>query len=704
LVQPEIRELFNDLSEEMSKMGWDMNNCENISYKKQVGGIEDNDPNFQKLRADTGKALELIDAENRLEALEKKLAILEFLPDLYKKSFENMGKLPQSELDWVRNELDTLYEDLEDEMQAMGWKTNEFPPAPKLESQYAFNLEDAKKQFEEIEKKLNWRREHSAEYVKKSLENEAEIHNVTLNEEILGEKFLTRGESEDVPRASKKTVIWNEKGLNAKVWKERERIMEETTKDIGKRLPDATDPITAHLEEISTPRIDADSVTFQVGNNGIKETQLLEILEAHKKWLIGDPKGCKANLSGADLRGANLYQANLSETDLSGANLSKADLRRSNLTKANLSEADLQGANLFMADLREANLHKVHLHRSHLVMANLQKINWDGADLYGASLFKTRLFGENLSNVNLFRANLSEADLRETNLSNADLHESDLRETFLHAVNLRGADLRKSVLCSSTLSECDLRDTDLSGADLRVTKLTSSSFENANLSHANLSGAKWENVELGRANLSNAQMLETNLQGAKLGEAILSGANLHDAILEDAELQGAKLDMSDLSRGALQRSDLTDADLSGAKMIAVNLSGANLKGAILRRADLTKANLSGARLRGANMSDANLDGTNIAGATFPSTAAIPFDTGQKITFYPDSGKAASVTGYIVKYDEKALTLDSGGKKLKILRNKGDIEILPIGPDRRQENETERFPKRNFHKRDAVLER
>ena len=52
----------------------------------------------------------------------------------------------------------------------------------------------------------------------------------------------------------------------------------------------------------------------------------------------------EANLSGANLRGANLSEANLSGANLSGANLREANLSEANLSGANLSEANLSGA------------------------------------------------------------------------------------------------------------------------------------------------------------------------------------------------------------------------------------------------------------------------------------------------------------------------------------------------------------------------
>jgi uncharacterized protein YjbI with pentapeptide repeats len=93
--------------------------------------------------------------------------------------------------------------------------------------------------------------------------------------------------------------------------------------------------------------------------------QLKEILQQHSLWLKDPKKGkradlIRANLSGADLIGANLREANLIRANLIGANLREADLIRANLSgadliRANLREADLSGADLIGANLREAN-------------------------------------------------------------------------------------------------------------------------------------------------------------------------------------------------------------------------------------------------------------------------------------------------------------------------------------------------------------
>ena len=62
--------------------------------------------------------------------------------------------------------------------------------------------------------------------------------------------------------------------------------------------------------------------------------ELKKILKLHKKWLICDADGERADLHDADLFWANLSHANLSGANLSGANLSHANLSGANLRGA----------------------------------------------------------------------------------------------------------------------------------------------------------------------------------------------------------------------------------------------------------------------------------------------------------------------------------------------------------------------------------
>jgi len=76
----------------------------------------------------------------------------------------------------------------------------------------------------------------------------------------------------------------------------------------------------------------------------------------HKRWLLGDEGGERANLEGANLTGANLRGANLEGANLRGANLEGANLEGANLFCANLEGANLFCANLIGAYLKGANL------------------------------------------------------------------------------------------------------------------------------------------------------------------------------------------------------------------------------------------------------------------------------------------------------------------------------------------------------------
>jgi hypothetical protein len=103
---------------------------------------------------------------------------------------------------------------------------------------------------------------------------------------------------------------------------------------------------------------------------------LKTILDDHKAWLAGDG-GCRANLTGEDLTGANLREANLTRahltgTDLTGANLTRAHLTGTDLTGANLRGANLTGTDLTGTDLTGANLRGANLYGTDLTRANLR--------------------------------------------------------------------------------------------------------------------------------------------------------------------------------------------------------------------------------------------------------------------------------------------------------------------------------------------
>ena len=79
---------------------------------------------------------------------------------------------------------------------------------------------------------------------------------------------------------------------------------------------------------------------------------------------------------------------------------------RANLARADLSDANLRGADLSGADLSDANLRGANLRGAYLSDANLR-----GANLRGAYLSDANLSGADLSGADLSGADLSSADL-----------------------------------------------------------------------------------------------------------------------------------------------------------------------------------------------------------------------------------------------------------------------------------------------------
>lgn len=141
---------------------------------------------------------------------------------------------------------------------------------------------------------------------------------------------------------------------------------------------------------------------------------LNDILEKHRKWLVGDTDGeMLFSFSSLDFRGADLKGTDLSKACIHNADLRGADLRDADLICAELESADLRGADLRRADLRCAYL--------------------IGVDLRSANLSEANLEWANLSYANLIDANLTGANLRHTNLDNVSI-KPDVLDAVLPTV------------------------------------------------------------------------------------------------------------------------------------------------------------------------------------------------------------------------------------------------------------------------------
>jgi uncharacterized protein YjbI with pentapeptide repeats len=146
------------------------------------------------------------------------------------------------------------------------------------------------------------------------------------------------------------------------------------------------------------------------------QKKLDAIIDKHRKWLMGENGGERANLMDANLTDANLADAVLMDANLTDANLTRANLTRTYLTRANLTRANLTRANL-----TDANLTDAYLTRANLTRANLTDANLADAVLMDANLTRANLTRANLTRTYLTRANLTRANLTDANLTDAVL-------------------------------------------------------------------------------------------------------------------------------------------------------------------------------------------------------------------------------------------------------------------------------------------
>lgn len=175
-------------------------------------------------------------------------------------------------------------------------------------------------------------------------------------------------------------------------------------------------------------------------------------------------------LSGRNLTGWTLAGANYSEAKLDYSVMRSVRAEAVNFERANLTGADMRGAVLTNAKLSEAVL----------AGTRLQEISASGADLsaalmYGASLQDAVMVGANFADAELIIANLVDADMSAGNFYGAVLERANLKGAIFN-----GANFKNARLSGADITGASFKDARFPGANLStVVGFDTADFEGA---------------------------------------------------------------------------------------------------------------------------------------------------------------------------------------------------------------------------------
>lgn len=200
--------------------------------------------------------------------------------------------------------------------------------------------------------------------------------------------------------------------------------------------------------------------------------------------LLAHCTGC--DLSGKDLRNADLHGITLTGDDLSGADLRGANLRSTVITGVDLSNARLDGADLRNAVFTGSDI--------------------DGATFAGAKTDGIKLVGMQVTN-SILASTSARAILGSCagcDLSGLDLHGRDLHGITFDGADMHGTDLRGANLQGTRFNGVDLSGVRLDGADLRHAEFNGCDLRGVDFTHTQTEGIQLQGSSLGSGNSSNS--------------------------------------------------------------------------------------------------------------------------------------------------------------------------------------------------------
>jgi uncharacterized protein YjbI with pentapeptide repeats len=212
-----------------------------------------------------------------------------------------------------------------------------------------------------------------------------------------------------------------------------------------------------------------------------------------------------------DVTGADMRRANLTDSIASKGNFTRANLSNANLTRLNLFGATLNNANFTNANLSNAAMVRVTALRTNFTSANMSGVDLRDSNVTDANFTNANLSGANLVSMTGLPSNLAPQPLALTRTLSL---ESD-QPTF---TNFTGANL--------------------SNVSALNTQLPNAVFARARLFGSNFSGADLSGVDFIDADLSEATFLDVNLRGANITSEQLNSLGAFSGILPDGTVVG----------------------------------------------------------------------------------------------------------------------------------------------------------------------
>jgi len=367
--------------------------------------------------------------------------------------------------------------------------------------------------------------------------------------------------------------------------------------------------------------------------------------------MLTDPK-FKQMLVDAERGGRDLYRKNahmqypaFSRSSEDSSNLLRWLLDAYNRLGRSFPNIDLTGA-----DLRTANVPGIDLHDSLMESVDLSAANLSSADLRNTVLAHTRLVGTDLRNANLSGANLgssliTDADFRGANLSQVIFTKSDLSNAKLSDADLTGADISEAVLTGAvfervkavdlTFSKTKFENMSFAAADLTNADFVECTFVNVDFSHAKMGKVgfftcKGENVKFGGASMDNVRFaLESEFVNCDFRGASMLGSGLRETNFNGCDFGGAKLSESDMASCLFRKAKFVLAQMIDTVMIKCDVTDADFTRANLRGSLLTKATIEGAQFLEANLFQVDMARVKSSPKTATTGAIL-----KKVRIYP----------------------------------------------------------------------